>query len=373
MAIEVKEAVYTNPNGSQPKAPINTLPIKNYLVMIDDDGGESKKTDYIEFRNMEKYGWIGIYAMSFEEGENKLKNSIEQQLGTGGKAEVVILSTHGGFINNSPEQLAVYSDFNKKEYIQTQSLLFHNLKVDPDKMTREQEEVLLMSEEQKKLSQERKQRAVERAKRAESRSERAKYRDSKADKRKQSDKDNERYEDLFEEGNDNNDKILDDARENELIQSMNNEKAWIKRNVYNNDIKRNIEYLLNIINYVDDNKKFILAACRSAAYDSFLENVAMLTKNRVDIYGFSGYAVFSYMNKADLDHKTTSEIGEPAPENVGVLDADIYINEKNQKKPYSINSPNENGKVKGFLANQKNGPPSVYNNIVIVKNGIEIK
>lgn len=74
-------ACYVNKNGSKVSAELSCdNSIKNYLVMIDDDGGENQKTDFIEFRNMEKYGRIGIYAMNLEEADKELKKELTKMV-----------------------------------------------------------------------------------------------------------------------------------------------------------------------------------------------------------------------------------------------------------------------------------------------------
>lgn len=55
------------------------------------------------------------------------------------------------------------------------------------------------------------------------------------------------------------------------------------------------------------------------------------------------------------------------------MDAVRFLDKNNQKAPYSINCPLENGKVKDFLVDHKKGTPMIYNDIIMVKNGIEIK
>ena len=86
-------AQYQNKNGSIKKATLVASPIRNYFVYIDDDGGEFGKADVIEFRNMEKYGWIGIYVMNLLEAEKELEKAVKKELGESGKADVVVLST----------------------------------------------------------------------------------------------------------------------------------------------------------------------------------------------------------------------------------------------------------------------------------------
>lgn len=353
------------PDGQKIKgAEINLMkPIKNYIVYINDTNGRK-----LEFKNMEAYGWAAIHEMNIEEAEKKLKERIEQELGSEGQADVIMLNTHGASLDEVKGKLIVYTENNSTQsFIQTDALAYY-IKLgnkDLDKLSLEEEEDLIMNSSQKALSLDLKKRKKERAERAGKRKKNAEEWEeliengSKKEKKKaESEYLEQKRKDKREEIEDRIDKEEDDRDEVELRKKVNDEKGKIKK-IYTDRSRIDITALSKIIGYVAEGKSFVFWSCFSAAYDSFIEYVLEITANRVNLYGFTNFCITTFNNEqSDPD---------------SLFDAAQNLDPVKRKRPYTLCLKKHNTVVKGYLIGHSKGNPVTYNDITIIKNGIEIR
>lgn len=353
------------PDGQKIKgAEINLMKsIKNYIVYINDTNGRK-----LEFKNMEAYGWAAIHEMNIGKAEKKLKERIEQELGPKGKADVIMLCTHGAPLDEVKENLIVYTENNPtKNFIQTDALEYY-IKFgnkDLDKLSLEEEEDLIMSPSQKskslylkKREKERTERAEKRRKNAEEWEELIESGNKKEKKKAESEYFEQKKKDDREEIEDRIDKEEDGRDRVDLRKKVNDKKAKTKK-IYTDRSRFDITALSKIIGYVAKGKSFVFWSCFSAVYDSFIEYVLEITANRVNLYGFTNFCVTTFNNKqSDPD---------------SLFDAAQNLDSVKRKKPYTLCDKRKNTVVKGYLVGHSKGRPAKYNDITIIKNGIEIR
>ena len=89
----------TDPTGMGPEDPI----YKNIYIVLDYDGNNfnDRNLEKVEFSNMERSGWKGIYAANIQDANEQVTNYLN-----GTKADNILLETHGGpenYVNRNGE------------------------------------------------------------------------------------------------------------------------------------------------------------------------------------------------------------------------------------------------------------------------------
>lgn len=344
------ETIYQNTNGSKAKASLAQV-IRNYIIVLavnpNSGANEDDKRATVKFVNEDLYGWKGIYASDFQDAETKLKTEI----GKNGKADVVILHTHGGIIRATNEVGLYPNNFSTQSLNEShlRAFLGYNEVIENEKKAQIERE----EKRQEKIDNREKQRQ-----------ERKKAYDLLKNKEARAEAEEKEREIEAKEKEDDEEWESRKSFQADLIK-----KKLEGFTLLSEQVRKDIESLKNMVRSAEDDKTFVVSACLSARNNGFLEALLELTEKKVNLIGIVNYSTFPIVdNPKSKEGLFDAKV---------ILDGDGIIKENNSllykerdkvtKKRIGVNS------AKKFSTNYEIGTstPIVLNKLNMVKNGIE--